>query len=141
MKLKIYVSGAWSRKSELKVFAERLKRVGMEVTSRWLDIDASSLEEAAIIDAADIKRCDLVLRWSDSEYTDDSKKDVPRRLLSGARHTEVGMALAWNKQVAVIGGHQNAFDYLEQVLHFATFEDFVEWLHVWHDATDYRAAA
>ena len=116
----------------------------MEVTSRWLDIDASSLEEAAIIDAADIKSCDLVLRFSDSEYLDESKKDAsdaPRRLMSGARHTEVGLGLAWRKQIAVIGGHQNAFDHVEQVMHFATFADFMEWLHVWHDATDYRAAA
>jgi hypothetical protein len=129
--MRIYVSGAYSRGRELKIVARRLAWLGHPCTSRWLDLKARTLADAAAVDAADVKEADLILRFSDPEVVDESNETIPRRLGSGARHTEVGMGLAWGKKIAVVGGHQNCFDHLEQVMHFATLEDFIEWLRVW----------
>jgi len=139
--MNIYIAGAYSRQSELRIVAERLAWAGHPCTSRWVKIETKSLAEAAAVDVYDIKRADLILRFSDPEYMDESSDTVPRRLLSAARHTEVGLGLAWRKKIAVISGHQNAFDHLPQVMHFDTLEDFMQWLQVFESAAALEVAA
>lgn len=132
MNLSIYTAGAWARRSEIHAYADRLQQLGYEVTSRWLTADQETLAEAGAMDAADLKRADAILLFNDPEYFAD-KKTVSRGLLSCARMVELGMALAWRKQIFVVGpDRQNAFQYLPQVGHFATFEHLVEWLGVWY---------
>lgn len=128
--MKIYVSAAWSRKKEMYKVAQSLEASGHTCTSQWVVVDADSMADAAAVDAYDIQRCDLVLRFSDPEFFGKKHSVVPRKLISGARHTEVGMGLAWGKKIAVVGGAQNAFDYLPQVMHFATCMEFIAWLDI-----------
>ena len=80
-------------------------------------------------------------RLTDRLYRIHREPTVPRRLLSAARHTEVGLGLAWRKKIAVISGHQNAFDHLPQVMHFDTLEDFMQWLQVFESAAALEVAA
>ena len=130
MGLSIYTAAAWSRREEIHRYAYRLQWLGYEITSRWLTADQETLRGAAEMDAADLKRADAILLFNDPQYFE--KEPIAPSLLSCARMVELGMALAWRKQVFVVGGQQNAFQFLPQVQMFPTFEEFVSWLSVWH---------
>lgn len=34
---KIYLAAAWGRRVEIKALSEKIKKLGYEITSRWLD--------------------------------------------------------------------------------------------------------
>ena len=126
--MKIYLAAAWSRRYEIEVVAERLKALGIEITSRWLqeeknmqqaigkNLSAPSdrfLRERAYTDLEDVDAADAIVRFSD----DLSQSIVPSHLASGARMFEFGYAKAKGKTLFVVGGKQNVFDRLQEVIH------------------------
>jgi hypothetical protein len=123
--LKIYLAAAWHRKAEIAGIADELNLIpGIRVQSRWLteqgNIGGLSahgrmkfLRSRALIDVADVRECDILVRFSD----DLSMGTVPAALATGSRMVEMGIALADGKPVIVVGGHQPVFDYLPNVIH------------------------
>lgn len=128
--MKIYLSGSYSRLKELRGYASLLREEGHVITARWLretpakDWFKASSREKAEIDVHDVRVSDILVRFSDSL----SAPTVPSVLATGARHTEVGMALAWGIPVVVVGGHQNVFDYLEQIKHVRNLKSLIKHL-------------
>lgn len=131
--MKVYLAGAWSRQAELCGYAHRLKDLGVEVTSRWLGeippVDGTNfnkfLRETALIDVEDVLRADALVRFSDAEEM--AFPLVKSKLASGARMFEMG--LAWNngKPVIVVGGHQNVFDFLPNIIHLPDVESLYDY--------------
>ncbi|MDR1305295.1 MAG: nucleoside 2-deoxyribosyltransferase [Verrucomicrobiales bacterium] len=125
-KLKVYVAGPYSRKTELEQYAEQLRDAGYVITASWLyrpEADDGGFGDeqktlAAAEDLADIKRADVMLSFTEPPGT------VNRR---GGRHVELGLALAWGKAVICIGEREHVFHYLPQV--------------VWHGSVDAAIAA
>jgi hypothetical protein len=120
--LKVYLAAAFSRKDEICEIAEQLEGLGIEITSRWLKEPAADprqedraafMAERAKIDLEDIDRADMLVRFSD----DLSAPTVPSHLATGSRMGETLWALAHEKIVIVVGGHQCVFDYLSGVVH------------------------
>lgn len=97
MKMKIYVAASYTRIREAKILGEELEKRGFEVVSNWHQdhddpTDADYLSgPRAIRDQYAIERCDLFVEF----VGDDGSK--------GGRHCELGMALAWNKKIILIG--------------------------------------
>lgn len=129
--LKIYLSGAWSRKAEIREIAQYLELVGLNVQSRWLwertpeltqECVSDFMKERALIDTVDVSQCHVFVRFSDNMKS----ATVPTELITGGRMVEMGMALAMNKLVMVIGGHQTVFDYLPEVIHLEDLNELVE---------------
>jgi nucleoside 2-deoxyribosyltransferase len=120
-KIKIYLAASWSRKAEIADVAKELQKEGYIITSRWLNqekvVKGISLEafrrQRAKIDVADVKRADVLVRFSD----DLSRKFVPSNLATGARMFETGLAYALGKKIIVVSGHQPIFDYLPTIMH------------------------
>ena len=118
--MKVYLAAAWGRRLEIVAVAERLRELGVEVTSRWLteeanmsmDSDSFAAERAAI-DLADVDAADTLVRFTDAL----SEQSVDSRLVSCARMVEFGYAKKAGKRLYVCGGHQNVFDYLPEVIH------------------------
>lgn len=54
-------------------------------------------------------------------FAEDPQIGIPR----GGRHVEFGLALALAKVVEVIGPSENIFHLLPDVVHFASFEDWL----------------
>ncbi|MDR1191799.1 MAG: hypothetical protein LBK60_09100 [Verrucomicrobiales bacterium] len=114
-KLKVYVAGPYSRKTELKQHAERLRAEGHVITASWLyrpEVDDGGFGDeqktlAAAEDFVDIKRADAVLNFTEPPGT------VNRR---GGRHVELGLALAWGKAVVCVGECEHVFHYLSQIV-------------------------
>lgn len=121
--IKVYLAAAWHRKAEIATIAKQLEALGtVEITSRWLfeppipharAAKTKFLRDRALMDRSDIRRCDVLVRFSD-----DMKREVaPIRELTGARLVETGLALAWGISVIAVGGIQPVFDYLPEVVH------------------------
>ena len=124
----IYIAARYSRRNEMRSVASHLRACGHRVTSRWLtedkplDIklgDDSPLfyQTTAHVDLDDIDGADTLLFFSEDPLT-----GTPR----GGRHVEFGYAIGTGKRVAVIGGSENIFHYLPQIIHFKSLEAFVE---------------
>jgi hypothetical protein len=120
--MKVYLAAAFCRKEEILEVAHQLEELGITVTSRWLteqkdvptDTSKSAfLAERAQIDLDDIDRADVLVRFSD----DLSSPTVPSHLATGSRMGETLWALAHDKTVIVVGGHQCVFDYLPRIMH------------------------
>jgi hypothetical protein len=132
--MKIYTAGSWSRRDEIKKVAAELEKLGVTITSRWLNEPiqpkGSSLEkwrrETARIDVIDIRDADMLVRFSDAEAA--KAATVGSNLISGARMFETGLAWSLGKPIVVVGGKQNVFDYLPNITHVKNVEALKRYL-------------
>ena len=107
----IYLAARYSRLTEIREYADKLKAWGHDVTSDWMygELDhAPSGEEwanPAIRDKRQVKESDVLIA-----FTEDSNESFVR----GSRHVELGMAIAWEKRVIIVGPRENVFCYLPE---------------------------
>lgn len=112
-----YIAARYSRREEIKQFAQQLRSMGIQVTSSWLtethsptiqikEIADRELRELAEQDMRDIEEADSFLF-----FAEDQNNQPPR----GGRHVEFGYALARGKRIFVIGEKENIFHYLPWV--------------------------
>ncbi len=135
-RFKVYVAGSYARKSELRVWADRLRASGVYITSSWLDEpdqphnalqdtpDPELWSYAAIRNMTEVMASDLVVRMGE-----DPKQ--PR--VGGGKFVEMGAALAMGIKVHLVTGHsryETIFDYMPKpyVVVHRSFEAFEEWL-------------
>jgi hypothetical protein len=112
---KIYLSAAFSRRTEMAGIAYKLRFMGHEIVSRWVSEDQSSLLCVALMDMSDLKKADTVIVFADSCYFTDAET-LTRRLLSCARMSELGVAIAYGKRLIVVGSKQNVFCEIAKLL-------------------------
>lgn len=118
----IYCAGPWANKAELKVIATTLRDAGFIVVSRWHDTTHNSniyeappevMVEEALKDWDDIGMADTIV------YMNLAKSE--------GKATELGIALARNYEIYVVGGKQNnVFLHLPQVMHYESVEKVIE---------------
>ena|ERR1035437_553516 len=120
--MQVYLAASWSRKTEIQGIAEELIALGINVHARWLFephtreagcTEAQFLCERAEMDVADVRDCDVLVRFSD----DLSGLTVPAQLATGARMFEMALAREVGSRVLVVGGHQCIFDWLPDIVH------------------------
>ena len=119
--MRVYLAGPFSWKDALKTYSLELNEMGIEVTSSWLDEEASPdstldqfstehNQKIANIDVADIERADVVAVFTINPLGPPK----PR----GGRHWETGYAQGRGKEVIIIGPKENIFHYLDNVKQF-----------------------
>jgi len=120
--LKIYLTGRYSQKEEIKEFAEQIKSLGVEVTSSWLDephppqitmddLTKEELRDFALRDFYDLRAADAIVCFSCSPI---------EPTVRGGRHVEFGIALALAKNIWVLGPRENVFHFHPWVEHCKT---------------------
>jgi nucleoside 2-deoxyribosyltransferase len=125
---KVYLAAQYPRRNEMKHVANLLRSNHIDVTSRWIeeslplttqlnDISFSQLLRFAEIDSEDIREADALVLFSE-----DPLVGLPR----GTHHTEFGYAMGLGKRVIVIGGYENVFHYLPEVIHYSSLGDFLD---------------
>ena len=124
----IYLAAAYSRRLELRAYADQLRALGHEVTSSWLEeppagvtddgVTITGPEEALAAigdrDLHDIERCELFVAFS----------EPPGAWSRGTRHAELGAALAWGKRVWLVGEREHLFHWHRRVKVVPTWEAF-----------------
>ena len=100
----IYLAAQYARRDELREYAKQAREASITVTSSWLrekkKLDASMDDwtdakhtEHAIVDRKDIKRAQVLVLFT----------ELPPSPPRGGRLTELGMAIAWGKEIIVVG--------------------------------------
>ena len=131
----VYLAARYSRLEELQVYAADLRAIGYRVEARWLLGDHQMHEgpdkvesetvsmpiEArafALDDFEDVHDADMLIAFSETPRAGGASR--------GGRHVEFGLALAWRKQVVVVGPRENVFHTLAHVTHFWNWSDAME---------------
>lgn len=130
--IRVYLAAAWSRQQEIRKVAEQLQTIGVEVTSRWLDERGPAIvqdkakyrRETAFIDIQDVRRADMLIRFTDNL----TSETIPSHLGTGARMFEFGLAWGAGIPVVVVGGTQNVFDMLPNLVHLKDLNELLEFL-------------
>ena len=123
--MRIYLAARFRRIDEMRRYADDLRALGHQVTSRWVrghhDVPSGladpSWSEIAGEDVEDVAAADAVICFSE-----------PHRGGGGGRHAEFGMAVAWGKRTIVIGGAEHLFYTLPSVEIYPTWQDALEGL-------------
>lgn len=114
--MRIYVAASWSRqKTDAQALADILTKMGHTITSGWLKAaDGADQAIEAENDYNDVMRAEaLVCITGDTES-------------KGGRHTELGLALALQKRVYIVGPREQVFHHHPRVTVFATVEEMIE---------------
>jgi nucleoside 2-deoxyribosyltransferase len=123
--MKVYLAARFSRLEELLGYKAELRRLGIEVTSRWLlgghewvgtadeEIPVEELARFAADDIADLEEADVLICFT------ESPRSGPAR---GGRHVEFGYALAIGKPTIVVGHRENVFYCLPGIQFAETWE-------------------
>lgn len=139
-----YLAARYSRRLELVEYAEQLRKLGHQVTARWLEgqHQADTLEvdhggevhhvpevarRFAEEDVADVIFADTVIAFSEPPRSSASR---------GGRHVEFGLALGWvlagyktldghRRRVVVVGERENVFHCIPEVDVFADWLSFL----------------
>ena len=123
----IYLAARYSRLEELQGYADDLRAIGHRVEARWLLGDHQIHEGVDLVEADSISVPLEGRPFALDDYVDVFKADMliafseePRAggASRGGRHVEFGLALAWLKQVMVVGPRENVFHTLPSVHHF-----------------------
>ena len=130
--MRIYLAARYSRREELCGYARILEAAGHEITSRWLDgghqippdqeeaVVRAEGERFAREDIEDVRRAECVIA-----FTEQPREGTSR----GGRHVELGLALAWEKRLRIVGPRENVFCWLPEVMVYPTFEDLMACLN------------
>ena len=93
--MKVYIAASHPKIKQAKLLAKKLNSiVEFEVISLWHDVDKFAEYNSAsraFRDMFGVEQCDLFI-----EFIGDNDS-------RGGRHCELGMALAWDKKIILIG--------------------------------------
>ena len=129
--MKVYLAGPYQWKNIIETYAAELRKLGVKVTSRWLqephalntqcgDLPDATFEKYAKQDLEDIDNAGIFVLIA----VPATAVPIPR----AGRHVEFGYALAFSKKMIVVGDvKENIFHYLPTVTHFATWADTLAW--------------
>lgn len=135
----IYLAGPYPRRAEIDGCRMQLEKLGFKVTSRWLNVSEEAQADPMIgkdgltpsrmavndrisrNDIEDIMAADIVVSFTEPE-------GGPAANLRGGRHVEFGIALAWDKELIVVGRRECVFHYLDDVAQFDTWAELLGFL-------------
>lgn len=115
--MRIYLAGKFEEHAVIKVYADELRDLGHVISYPWFELHTKpgipDLTQEAIEDTEGVKSADAIIFIFE--------KDLP---YSGAM-TELGMALAWDKEVFIVGhgGDRNIFTKHPNVHHIETWKE------------------
>jgi hypothetical protein len=114
---RVYLAAQYERHPEMRHYREMLDKLGIKVTSRWIDAHGGQLTEAlgeaelnadpnrgipfALIDIEDIHAADTMISFTGAGR--------------GGRHVEFGIAWANNKRLILVGSREHVFHTLPGV--------------------------
>ena len=112
----IYIAAKFTRKLEMRTIAAALSDFGYKVASRWIEQqenDDDPPSDWADRDVEEVGAADTLVLFTETEaggYT------------TGGRFVELGIAIAWDKRIIIVGPLENIFCHLygiEQLEHFS----------------------
>ena len=123
--MKIYLAAQFKEQQLMREWRALLRQNGHMVTSRWLEVKESGLDETHSPDAIDEAFKDLYdIRMAEIVISHTLKRGD--MFTGGGRHIEFGFALALEKKLINVGGCESVFHRLPQVITVPTIEQAIE---------------
>jgi hypothetical protein len=138
----VYLAARYSRHGEMRQVRDKLRPLGYEVTSRWIDMHGGNLTESLVpeklnaepeacwpyakIDLDDIWAADVVISFTSA---DGGGK--------GGRHVEFGFALGLGKHLVIVGPFEHVFHTLPLV---EWYPDLDQLLSAWSSTQTRKAS-
>lgn len=105
----IYIAAPFHAREEARELKDLLEAAGHVVTSTWItshldnyaDLSSEELSHEANHDAEGVGRCEILILLNNAGLS-----------TMGGMHVELGLAIAWNKRVMIIGEPSNLFHHL-----------------------------
>lgn len=125
--MRVFIASSWHDRDDIKEKADKLRTLGMDVSSSWHDghendrhfiggatssADKAWNDHLAHMDMNDLRRCEMFIY-------------IPAKGRIG-HHTELGMAIAWDKDIVLIGQRLGLYSYYCKIICYDTWEDFLE---------------
>lgn len=109
----IYLASRYGDAPRLRDVGERLRAFGHKVTSRWVwadrragrrfeDIPFEEKAEIALENLDDVRACDVLVLFND--HTPGASR--------GGKFVELGMAIALDKRLIIVGERSSVFEFL-----------------------------
>jgi len=124
--MKFYIGGMWNDKPHIQQCIAALRSMGHILTHDWTTYEAdptNKLANCAVRDIDGVRQADVVIAiMNDSKYA------------YRGTFTELGCALALNKHIIIVCGHQdaycrtNCFFHHPDIAHVDTFEQCISLL-------------
>jgi len=118
--MKVYLASKWEEHNHVKKYADQLRSLGHEISFPWFErhLGGTPLSLCADDDFKGVAEADVCIFIFE--------KELP---YSGAM-TELGLALAWDIPVLIVGegGKRNVFTHHTLVRHLSSFEEAIQWL-------------
>ncbi len=133
--MKVYLAARYSRNPEMRQYRDELVAMGHTVTSQWIngkheipqsiggDTPVDYGQRFALEDWQDVFAADVMIAYTEAAQPQGSRS-------RGGRHVELGLALAWGKDIIVVGPRENVFYYLPEVTVVSTWEQAKQFLRV-----------
>lgn len=123
-RMKVYIATAWTNKDQAKEARTKLLEAGLEVNSRWLDVQGSvggmgspldKMVTEANHDWEDVVNADVFLLLNNQKRGEETS----------GKAVETGMALQSKKKVIMVGEPSNIFHLLSEVTVCKSIEEAV----------------
>ena len=126
--MNVYIGARFSMAPEANALAAELKDAKYDIASSWHTDDSEPAWDNPVIQAQRAMRDYTELMGADAfvQLTGNPREDT-----RGGQHVELGMAIAWNKVIIVVGQRGHVFHYLETIGHVDHASQVVEGLEEW----------
>ena len=123
--MSIYVAGKYTSKDRLAVIRQRLRQMGLVVTSSWLDEIYESDHDGRVTD--DIRKENAMRDFVEVRLADTFLLDTFDESATGGREVELGMALTRGITCFRVGPYRNVFHTLVDNS-FDSWDECIEWI-------------
>ena len=118
--MKLYFAGPYGDRLRIKKAAEEMDTLGFEITSRWVyredkQDSIPDFRRYAAEDWRDIENAHALVVFTHGE---DGRQPLEPYSTTGGHHVEMGIALAANKRIILVGPPANIFHLLPEVTVF-----------------------
>ena len=119
---RVYLAGKWQEAELIRKYAIELRILGFDITMPWFELHVAPAVEdkawSAVEDERGVRQADTCVFIFE------------RELPYAGAHSELGMAIALNKRVIIVGstGASNIFTHHPLVEHVDTWEEAVQCL-------------
>lgn len=131
--MKAYLATKYDRYAEMQGVRDFLVALGHTVTSTWHD--QHEQEESAPLDQLNSEP-DRVAKYARLDIDDlraaDTVISFTGQQSTGGRHVELGLAIAMDKRLIVVGPREHVFHALPQVEHYRTWRGLASYLSQLH---------
>ncbi len=131
--MRIYVAASYPNKEAAKELAATLKAMGHEIMSGWVFEYEGYGSEPKFENETELERFERLQKSAERDYLEVKASDMivcitdgENQLTHGGRHSELGLAMAWSKEIVILGPREQVFHYHTAIKQYDNVLEFFQ---------------